>query len=211
VDDEISVFFFDGSDGCEICSAMTGYSIDVEPEPPHPECSCPITPVEVDGDFEYRNVSTSSHEIEVERSGGSFDNCGSDTPQSIAIPVDSYASMEGPEELIAAAEVELPQGECFELELEMPANTYGVCSYTEVITVVEISGEKWLVATVGDQSVERNIGPETAYVEGTSEIRDLLLNLKSCGRRSPGAPGPERAHTTDGQYGLEHWLRKHID
>ncbi|MCK4797887.1 MAG: hypothetical protein KAT05_10915 [Spirochaetes bacterium] len=37
----IYYYHFNGDDGCDICSSMTGY-YDEEPERPHPNCDCPI-------------------------------------------------------------------------------------------------------------------------------------------------------------------------
>lgn len=51
----IYYYYFDGSDGCDICDAMTGY-YDDEPERPHPNCNCPIVDwVNYDYETVYKN------------------------------------------------------------------------------------------------------------------------------------------------------------
>jgi hypothetical protein len=36
------IYFFDGSAGCDLCAASTGYTFGERPKRPHPFCDCPI-------------------------------------------------------------------------------------------------------------------------------------------------------------------------
>ena len=45
------IYYFDGSGGCDACSALTGWYDDM-PERPHPNCQCEITPVIYIGECE---------------------------------------------------------------------------------------------------------------------------------------------------------------
>jgi hypothetical protein len=36
------IYFFDGSAGCDLCAASTGYTFGERPKRPHPFCDCPV-------------------------------------------------------------------------------------------------------------------------------------------------------------------------
>jgi hypothetical protein len=57
--DDLIIYYFDGSQGCDICNLLTGYTFDKEFRP-HPHCDCPIESLDMEtiGDctFELRGA-----------------------------------------------------------------------------------------------------------------------------------------------------------
>jgi hypothetical protein len=76
-DEAATTYFFDGSGGCDLCDAHTGYYPDPV-DPPHPGCNCPVEEIATDeDDIDLRNLQLEETSDEIEFTL-TVHNCDSD-------------------------------------------------------------------------------------------------------------------------------------
>lgn len=104
-EDDLIIYYFDGTNGCDQCNLLTGYSFD-EPTPPHPYCDCPVECIDMETEgschFELRDVEWDETYDEIVKESYSAEEC-SWSEQDISFSVDAREVNNLSSELEAAA------------------------------------------------------------------------------------------------------------
>ncbi len=186
----IIYYHFDGSDGCDTCTSMTG-NYDEEPNRPHPNCDCPITTEVFAGieDFDYETVyknktQTGGSTYEQEHQGvtefinnshskSKFTLSVSETIEgsiSVSAEIEGIFSVSGTyketETINRSIEVELEPGQGVSIDV------------IGILETVNFSAERWYIAyPIGGDPIEiydETISDSIEAVSGARvEINDL--------------------------------------
>ena len=171
-------YYFDGSDGCDRCDAMTGFYVD-KPDGPHLYCNCPVELVEADAIYELRNVTWSEHSYLVEMEDDS-DNCGEATAN--VVPITFSADIEenfdeGLREAAEAAGWTEPEEEALWAEFTVPPNSEVHMEFMVERYAAEFHAEVWTQLPDG---TEAEVGEAQGYFEKNIEIVSADGTGSSC-------------------------------
>ncbi len=185
-----TIYYFDGSSGCDRCVGASGYSLE-SPERPHDECDCPVTEYEAsDLDFcerKLRNLSITECEDYV-RASESFEYCGR-SGEGIILQVgeDKVENFDpGVRELAEESGWQPP-----DIDLEFPFgaahNAVTEVNYTILRYMAYFEAEVYYVCELPDGPTEEIVTGETATGEFETNYQAYLndLGVEPCSREGP--------------------------
>jgi hypothetical protein len=172
----ITIYYFEGSGGCERCQSATMYSFE-EPDPPHPYCQCPIEEVDAnldDFDIEYRNVLVLDDVDEVTRTE-ILDNCEGNADVTLVYELEEEEVEDIPDGLAEAAggEWSVPETEESEGEVDVPEGYYAEVEIGVYRYVVDLLADVYLVGTYEGETFEVELEPEEGHYEKNVRFSEL--------------------------------------
>lgn len=190
----LTVFHFDGSDGCDACVAMTGYSLE-EPERPHPNCTCGITEQELPCELEYDNVWIDEYGYEEYGPVFSVTTCGFKDPSNARlefVPWEEVIISQSLFEAAVGAGWRIPEVNTMPGMATVPPGVEATIRVVYKRYVADISADVTAICEVDGETIEQELERE----EGKIRIRtgmSLSVSHIKCGERPPWRkPPPQR-------------------
>lgn len=187
-EDDLTIFYFDGTDGCDFCNLLTGYTFAPEFRP-HPNCDCPIECIdmETEGDchFELRDVEWDEAHDEVVRSYPNDYVClDDDSDLTDELDASAYENNNLSDELEEAARAagwSPPEVETITIGLTIPARTrsYEV-EQTSMFYHADVEAMRVLVCDVGGYVSVKEVDMEFGDYSSVYDIERDILSTESC-------------------------------
>ena len=180
----VTVYYFDGSDGCDRCAALTGYTLGELPERPHEACDCTIEEYALDDcDLVFKNLSISQDDSVSERSVW-FESCdfdGGSVRRDVA--ADEVDHLNGLGDALAE-EYGLPTESSLEVEIELPddGRVFGSAVIDVTRTMVTVEAEEWLSCTLpSGETLEVNTQAKRAgYYALNTDVEVSTVDTTAC-------------------------------
>ena len=189
---DLELYYWDGSEGCDLCQANTGYSVE-EPTPPHPHCNCLISQVTAQQEsecyVELRNLQIDSQIDTTSYGPDELDNCDGDHElvrfAATTSDDDSEDFDAGVRQLAESEGWVKPPVETYRSEsFTIPPHRVGVVQVEIDSYVADFEADEWMVCKAGGKVVsETQIGTRTGHVESFVAIRISSFDVALC----PGA------------------------
>lgn len=182
------VYYLDGSAGCDLCDALTGYY----PEDPgelHPHCNCPVEEVEIPTECNYElrelevddGIAQIDFEFEV-------DNCDSDSDAAIPVEIDEDEEEQfddGVRELAESQGWQEPDVENLNGTAEISAHARMTVTATVERYVANMSAEMWVKHEDG---TEEMVGTATGYYAKNINVLPGDETAEACGEGTSDDP-----------------------
>ena len=179
----ITVYYFDGSGGCDRCKDATGYSFKFPTRPHPPYCDCPIIEEDVvldDFDIQYRNLVVLEDSVEVLH-GHTWTDCF-EADRTIQIEFDEEEEKDIDPDLEESAEGDWspPETEEEDVEVEVPAGNFLSITVRYERYTVDLLADVYAVGRIGGETFETELEPERGHYEKNVRILDAEEELEPC-------------------------------
>jgi hypothetical protein len=187
-DDDLIIYYFDGTNGCEICNLLTGYTFDKEIRP-HPNCDCPVETIDMETvgscHFDLRGaVYVETYEEVVYMDAFPFRCFDEDIDASSSVGTSGSLTNNLSDALEAAAREAgwaPPDIARIHVAITIPANTQSyVAEQTTTIYHADIEATWFLVCEIDGHVSERELTQEFGDFTSVFDIESVLVSTEPC-------------------------------